>query len=48
VSGAITLANGEVIALDADRLLRPLERALRATSWGVVLLAAGLAIVRLG
>jgi hypothetical protein len=48
VSGTVTLANGEVISLDADRLLGPLEHALRALSWSVVLLAAGLAVARLG
>jgi hypothetical protein len=48
VSGRITLADGEVMTIDADRLLAPLERALRAMSWSVVLLAAGLAVARLG
>jgi hypothetical protein len=48
VTGRITLADGEVLAIDADRLLAPLERALRAMSWSVVLLAAGLAVARLG
>lgn len=48
VTGTITLADGSTLALDADRLLAPLERALRAMSWSVVLLAAALAIVRLG
>lgn len=48
VTGRITLADGEVLAIDADRLLEPLERALRAMSWSVVLLAAGLAVARLG
>jgi hypothetical protein len=48
VSGAITLADGEVIAVTADRLLAPLEHALRAMSWSIVVLAAALAVVRLG
>jgi hypothetical protein len=48
VTGSINLADGEVLALDADRMLDPLERALRAMSWSVVLLAAALAIARLG
>ncbi len=48
VTGRITLADGEVLAIDADRLLGPLERALRAMSWSVVLLAAALAVARLG
>jgi hypothetical protein len=47
VSGSITLRSGEVTAIDAGRLLEPLERALRSLSWGVVLLAAGLATARL-
>jgi len=48
VTGSITLANGDALALDATRLLEPLERALRAMSWSVVLLAAALAVARLG
>ena len=47
VSGVITLADGDTIGIDSQVLLRPLERALRAMSWSVCLLAAGLAIVRL-
>jgi hypothetical protein len=47
VTGTVTLADGDTISLDAGRLLAPLEHALRALSWSVVLLAAGLAIVRL-
>ena len=47
VTGRITLPDGE-IALDAQRLLAPLEHALRAMSWSVVLLAAALAVTRLG
>jgi hypothetical protein len=47
VSGTITLLDGEVTALDAARLLEPLERALRSLSWGVVLLATALATARL-
>ncbi|MGB6455433.1 MAG: hypothetical protein WBH47_13210 [Streptosporangiaceae bacterium] len=48
VTGRITLADGDTLTLDADRLLGPLERALRAMSWSVVLLAAALAVTRLG
>ncbi len=48
VAGSITLADGAVLALDSGRLLAPLERALRALSWSVVLLAAALAVARLG
>jgi hypothetical protein len=48
VTGRITLADGDTLIIDADRLLDPLERALRAMSWSVVLLAAALAVARLG
>jgi len=47
VTGTVTLADGQVLALNSSRLLEPLERALRAMSWSVVLLAAGLAVARL-
>jgi hypothetical protein len=48
VTGRITLADGEELPLTAERVLEPLERALRAMSWSVVLLAAALAVARLG
>jgi hypothetical protein len=48
VTGQIILADGEELALTAERVLEPLEQALRAMSWSVVLLAAALAIARLG
>ncbi len=48
VTGTITLADGAMMALDSERLLQPLERALRAMSWSIVLLAAALAVARLG
>jgi hypothetical protein len=48
MEGRITLEGGEVIPLDERTLLAPLERALRAMSWGLVLLAASLAVARLG
>jgi hypothetical protein len=47
VTGTVTLTSGEVIDLDAAKLLEPLERALRSLSWGVVLLAAAIATARL-
>jgi hypothetical protein len=47
VTGTVTLADGDTITLDSARLLQPLERALRAMSWSVVLLAAALAVARL-
>jgi hypothetical protein len=48
VTGQIILADGEELALTAESVLEPLERALRAMSWSVVLLAAALAVARLG
>jgi hypothetical protein len=47
VTGSITFADGRIIAVTADGLLRPLEQALRAASWAIVLLAAALAVARL-
>jgi hypothetical protein len=47
VSGTITFADGTVQPIDAASLRAPLERALRALSWGLVALAAGLAVARL-
>jgi hypothetical protein len=47
VTGEITFADGTVQAIDEDVLRRPLELALRAMSWGVVALAAALAVARL-
>jgi hypothetical protein len=48
VTGGITLADGDVITLDSARLLQPLEQALRSMSWSIVLIAAALAVTRLG
>jgi hypothetical protein len=48
VEGSVTLASGEVTAIDQRALLAPLEGALRAMSWGLVLVAAALALARLG
>jgi hypothetical protein len=48
VEGSVTLASGEVTAIDQRALLAPLEGALRAMSWGLVLMAAALALARLG
>jgi hypothetical protein len=42
VTGTVTLSDGSAVELDEATLLRPLERALRAFSWGVVALALGL------
>jgi hypothetical protein len=43
----MALRDGEIISIDQQRLLAPLEGALRAMSWGVVLTAAAFAIARL-
>ena len=48
VDGTITFADGHAVALSADALIRPLERTLRSASWAIILLAAGLAVARLG
>ena len=48
VSGALVNADGTEQALDVRTLLAPLEKALRALSWSVVVLAAALAVARLG
>lgn len=47
VTGTVTMDDGSSITLDEAMLLRPLERALRAFSWGVVALALGLVASRL-
>src|ERR1700704_3569628 len=47
VSGEVILSDGSRVALDMPVLLRPLERALSALSWGVVALSVGLAASRL-
>jgi hypothetical protein len=47
VEGTITYRDGHVVKLSMPVLLTPLERALRAASWAIVLLAAALAIARL-
>jgi len=48
VEGSVVLEDGSVLRLDRAALLAPLEASLRALSWGLVLLAAGLAVARLG
>ncbi|HVA05049.1 MAG TPA: hypothetical protein VMU64_15035 [Acidimicrobiales bacterium] len=47
IDGTLTLADGTVRHLDDEFLLAPLERALRAMSWGLVTVAAGMAVARL-
>ncbi len=46
-TGTVSLADGTQQAIDRPTLLAPLEQALRAMAWAVVLLAAALAVARL-
>ncbi|HEY3194303.1 MAG TPA: hypothetical protein VGK42_03620 [Candidatus Dormibacteraeota bacterium] len=46
VTGIMTLGDGGQVPLNEAVLLRPLERALRAFSWGVVALGIGIAASR--
>jgi hypothetical protein len=48
VEGSMTLADGTVEAVDQRTLLAPLEAALRFMAWAVVLVAAAIAVARLG
>ncbi len=45
--GTLTLDDGERRPINAEMLLRPLERTLRALSWTVVLLAAAMVSARM-
>jgi hypothetical protein len=47
VEGSITFGDGRRVPITADSVLAPLERALRAASWAIILLAAALAVARL-
>jgi hypothetical protein len=47
VVGSMTLLDGSSRPIDRARLLAPIEGALAAMSWSIVLLAAGLAVARL-
>lgn len=47
LTGVITLSDGTRYTLDRATLLAPLERALRAMSWAVPLLAAAVVLARL-
>jgi hypothetical protein len=42
ITGVMTLSDGSQVRIDEPALLRPLEGALRAFSWGLVLLSMGL------
>ena len=46
VTGELTLNDGSQISIDQSTLLRPLEQALTAASWGVVALALSLTVSR--
>jgi hypothetical protein len=48
IEGSVTMADGHVTPVDQRSLLTPLEGALSAMSWGMMLLAASLAVARLG
>ena len=48
VEGAVTYGDGRTVPITVDALIRPLEGALRAASWATILLAAALAVARLG
>jgi hypothetical protein len=47
VEGSITFGDGRTVPITMEALLQPLERALRAASWAIILLAAALAVSRL-
>jgi hypothetical protein len=47
VEGRLILLDGNEIPLEREVLLAPLEQALRAMSWGIVVLAAALAVDRI-
>jgi hypothetical protein len=47
VEGSITFADGRKTPITAETLIRPLELALRAASWAIILLAAAMAVARL-
>ena len=47
VAGTVTMNDGSQVSLDQPTLLRPLERALGAASWGVVALGVALVTSRL-
>ena len=47
VDGTISTSAGVAVRIDREMLLAPLEKALRATSWFIILLATGLAIARM-
>jgi hypothetical protein len=48
VSGTMVFRDGSTQLIDKNVLIKPLEEALRTLSWGVVALAVGMALARLG
>ena len=48
VHGVQTMADGTEVAFGRSEVLAPMERALKLLSWAVVLVAAALAVARLG
>jgi hypothetical protein len=46
VSGALTGLDGEVVDLDRQVLLAPLELGLRALAWGVPLVSVAVLLAR--
>jgi hypothetical protein len=48
VEGHLLLKDGQVLPIDERTLLAPIEATLRALSWAACLLAAALAVTRLG
>ena len=48
VEGTMVLADGSTRPIDNGVLRAPLEKALQAMSWGLIALAAGMAVARLG
>ena len=47
VEGTVTISGGEVRSISRDYLLYPLEGALKAITWSIVLFASALAVARL-
>ena len=47
VEGSITFGDGSTMPISADALIEPLEGALRAASWAIILIAAAMAVARL-
>jgi hypothetical protein len=48
IEGSITFGDGPTVPITEDALIRPLEGAMRAASWAVILLATAMAVARLG